>query len=166
VTAAGALRPRPHPSLASLALGGDHDRATRAADCRCVDSDRSGDALEVLAAPTKSSGQYCALTRGLHRQPRLGAKVLGGQPRGLPMSELMDAIREAIDPRKSEKPQATFDVGDLVARLPQLKILEAEKVKKTLRAIWKFSGLAPAAVDMGLWRFGDQRFCPLERRCA
>ena len=82
------------------------------------------------------------------------------------MSELMDAIREAIDPRKSKKPQATFDVGDLVARLPQLKILEAEKVKKTLRAIWKFSGLSPGAVDMGLWRFGDQRFCPLERRCA
>ena len=67
------------------------------------------------------------------------------------MSELMDSIREAIDLRKSEEPQATFDAGDLVASFPQLKIFEAEEVKKTLRAKWRFLGLAPASVGMGLW---------------
>ena len=69
------------------------------------------------------------------------------------MSEIMDAIREALDLRKSEEPQATFDVGDLIACFSQLEIFEAEEIKKTLRANWKFLGLAPAAVGISLWRF-------------
>jgi hypothetical protein len=70
------------------------------------------------------------------------------------MSELMDAIREALDLRKGEAPRDTFDVGDLVACFPQLKVFEAAAVKNTLRANWKFLGLAPVAVGTGIWRFG------------
>ena len=59
------------------------------------------------------------------------------------MSELMDAIREALDLRKSDAPRDTFDASDLIACFPLLKSFKAEEISKTLRAYWKFLGLAP-----------------------